>query len=245
MQPPESGATELAARIDHTLLRPESSRMEIERLCREAVEFGFATVCVNPVWVAACARLLPSLPAGGIPRDRRPGICSVVGFPLGATTSDVKAYEARRAIADGATEIDMVINLGALKSGDLALVERDIAAVTTVCREAGVLSKAIIETALLSEAEKATACTIAKTAGADYVKTSTGFGPAGATVADVMLMRRIVGPGTGVKAAGGIRDLETARAMLAAGASRIGTSAGVAILQQRRGGARTGDGSTY
>jgi deoxyribose-phosphate aldolase len=159
----------------------------------------------------------------------------VVGFPLGATTPDVKQYETRRVIADGAREVDTVINIGALKSGDLALVERDIAAVTATCRPRGVLSKVIIEAAYLTDDEKVTACTLAKAAGADYVKTSTGFGPSGATVADVALMRRVVGAEMGIKAAGGIRDLEALKAMVAAGATRIGASAGVKIVQSRNG----------
>jgi deoxyribose-phosphate aldolase len=162
-------------------------------------------------------------------------VCSVVGFPLGATTPDVKAYETRRAIFDGAREIDMVINVGALKSGDLRVVECDIESVTGPCRDAGALSKVIIEAALLTDDEKVTACTLAKAAGADYVKTSTGFGPGGATAADVALMRRVVGADMGVKAAGGVRDLEGMKAMIAAGATRVGASAGVKIVQQARG----------
>jgi deoxyribose-phosphate aldolase len=221
----------IASMIDHTLLKPDATRPNIEELCREAAQFAFATVCVNPVWVALSARLL----AGTGVR-----VCSVVGFPLGATTADVKEYETRRAIFDGAREIDMVINIGALKSGDLRVVERDIEAVTTSCRECGALSKVIIEAALLTDDEKVTACTLAKAACADYVKTSTGFGPGGATVADVALMRRAVGAGMGVKAAGGVRDLESVRAMIAAGATRVGASAGVKIVQQARGEAPTG-----
>ncbi|MBS1818896.1 MAG: deoxyribose-phosphate aldolase [Acidobacteria bacterium] len=212
--------------IDHTLLKPDATRAEIEKLCREAAQFTFATVCVNPAWVSTAARLLAGT---------RVGVCSVVGFPLGATTTDVKAYETRRAIYDGAREIDMVINVGALKSGDLRVVERDIEAVASTCRECGALSKVIIEAALLTDDEKITACTLAKAAGADYVKTSTGFGPGGATVADVALMRRVVGAEMGVKAAGGVRDLEGLKAMVAAGATRVGASAGVKILQQARG----------
>jgi deoxyribose-phosphate aldolase len=176
--------------------------------------------------VAECTRAL---------RGSGVRVCSVVGFPLGATTPDTKHYEARRAIFDGASEIDMVINVGALKSGDLRLVERDIEAVTAPCREAGSLSKVIIEAALLTDDEKIAACTLAKAAGADYVKTSTGFGPGGATAADVALMRRVVGEDMGVKAAGGVRDLEGLKAMVAAGATRIGASAGVRIVQESRG----------
>jgi deoxyribose-phosphate aldolase len=220
------GASEVASLIDHTLLKPDATATEIEKLCREAAEFKFATVCVNPTWVAFCARLL---------RGTGVGVCSVVGFPLGATTPDVKQYETRRAIFDGATEIDMVINVGALKSGDLRLVEQDIEAVTLPCRQAGTISKVIIEAALLSDEEKVTASTLTKAAGADFVKTSTGFGPGGATIADVMLMRRVVGDTVGVKAAGGVRDLEQMKAMVAAGASRVGASAGVRIVKESRG----------
>jgi deoxyribose-phosphate aldolase len=216
----------VASMIDHTLLKPDATRSDIEALCREAAEYKFASVCVNPTWVALCASLLQ---ATGVK------VCSVVGFPLGATTPDTKHYETRRAIFDGAREIDMVINIGALKSGELTRVERDIEAVTFPCREAGALSKVIIEAALLTDDEKITACTLAKAAGADYVKTSTGFGPGGATAADVALMRRAVGEEMGVKAAGGVRDLESLKAMVAAGATRVGASAGVRIVQESRG----------
>ncbi len=217
---------EVASLIDHTLLKPDATKGQIEQLCREAAEFRFATVCVNPTWVLQAARLLKG---AGV------GVCSVVGFPLGATTSDVKHYETRRAIFDGATEIDMVINVGALKSGDLRVVEQDIEAVVHPCRERGVLSKVIIEAALLSDEEKVAAATIVKAAGADYVKTSTGFGPGGATAADVALLRRIVGAEMGVKAAGGVRDLAGVNEMIAAGASRVGASAGVKIVQESQG----------
>jgi deoxyribose-phosphate aldolase len=213
----------IAHLIDHTMLKPDAARKDIEELCREAATFKFATVCVNPTWVSVAAKQLAG--TGVL-------VCSVVGFPLGATTADVKAYETRRAIFDGAREIDMVINVGALKSGDLRLVERDIEAVVSPCRECGVLSKVIIEAALLTDDEKITACTLAKAAAADYVKTSTGFGPGGATAADVALMRRVVGAEMGVKAAGGVRDLDSLKAMVAAGASRVGASAGVKIVQQ-------------
>jgi len=219
-------AGSVAAMIDHTLLKPDASQREIEQLCREAADYRFATVCVNPTWVALCGRLL---------RGSGVAVTSVVGFPLGATTPDVKQYETRRAIFDGAREIDMVINIGALKSGDLHLVERDIEAVTSPCREAGATSKVIIEAALLTDEEKITACTLAKAAGAEYVKTSTGFASGGATAADVALMRRVVGDQMGVKAAGGVRDLEGLKAMVAAGATRIGASAGVRIVQESRG----------
>ena len=221
------GATgSVSTMIDHTLLKPDATQAEMEKLCREAAEFHFATVCVNPAWVAAAAALL---------RGSGVGVCSVVGFPLGAATPDVKAYETRRAIFDGATEIDMVINIGALKSGDLRTVERDIQAVVEPCRQGGALSKVIIEAALLTDEEKITASTLSKAAGADFVKTSTGFAAGGATAADVALMRRVVGADMGVKAAGGVRDLEGLKAMVAAGATRVGASAGVKIVQESKG----------
>jgi deoxyribose-phosphate aldolase len=216
----------VASMIDHTLLAPDATSAQIEHLCSEAAEFGFATVCVNPTWVALAARRLKGTDIG---------VCSVVGFPFGATTEDVKAYETRRAIFDGAREIDMVINIGALKSGDLRGVERDILAVTDRCRECDVVSKVIIEAVFLTDDEKVTACTLAKAAGADFVKTSTGFGPGGATVADVALMRRVVGPDVGVKAAGGIHHLDDLKAMIAAGATRVGASAGVKIVREADG----------
>jgi len=226
----------VALMIDHTLLKPDATRADIETLCREAAEYKFASVCVNPTWVALCATLL---------RGSGVKVCSVVGFPLGATTCDTKNYETRRAIFDGAREIDMVINIGALKSGDLRLVERDIEAVTVPCREAAVLSKVIIEAALLTDDEKITASTLAKAAAADYVKTSTGFGPGGATAADVALMRRVVGAEMGVKAAGGVRDLEGLKAMVAAGATRVGASAGVRIVQESEGKQPTASAKGY
>jgi len=216
----------VAAMIDHTLLKPDATRQDIETLCREAAEYTFASVCVNPTWVSTCARLL----AGTTVK-----VCTVIGFPLGATTPDTKHFETRRAIFDGAREIDMVINVGALKSGDLRLVERDIEAVTAPSREVGAVSKVILETALLTDEEKVTACTLAKAAGADFVKTSTGFASGGATAADVALMRRVVGAEMGVKASGGVRDLEGLKAMVAAGATRIGASAGVRIVQESKG----------
>jgi deoxyribose-phosphate aldolase len=220
---PGGAPSSVAGIIDHTLLKPDATRTEVEKLCREAAEFRFASVCVNPTWVALCASLLRSTPVV---------VCAVVGFPLGATTMDVKQYETRRAVFDGAREIDMVINVGALKSGDVRLVEKDIEVVASVCRDAGAVSKVIIEAALLTDEEKVTACTLAKAAGADFVKTSTGFGPGGATVADVALMRRVVGPEMGVKAAGGVRDLAGLQAMVAAGATRVGASAGVKIVRE-------------
>jgi deoxyribose-phosphate aldolase len=228
------GAGPVAAIIDHTLLKPDATAADIEKLCAEAAEFGFATVCINPTWVAYAAARLRGTPVG---------VCSVVGFPLGATTPDVKQYETRRVIFDGAREVDMVINVGALKSDDFRLVTEDIESVVGPCRRAGVVSKVIIEAALLTDEEKVTACTLAKAAGADFVKTSTGFGPGGATVADVALMRRVVGEDMGVKAAGGVRDLGQLNAMVAAGASRVGASAGVRIVREARGESGGGAGS--
>jgi len=224
--------------IDHTLLKPEATREQIEKLCREAREHGFATVCINPVWVRLCADLL---------RGCETLVCSVVGFPLGATLPEVKEAETRQVIADGASEVDMVMNIGALKSGDFRLVARDIGGVARVCRSAGVVSKVIIEAALLADDdEKVRACVLVKAAGADFVKTSTGFGPGGATVADVELMRRVVGPELGVKAAGGVRDLDTAQKMISAGADRIGASVGVKIVSESRGeSAAAAGGSGY
>jgi deoxyribose-phosphate aldolase len=235
---PDGGAGGVAAYIDHTLLRPDATAAEIDRLCAEALAWKFATVCVNPTWVARAAARL---------RGSGVGVCSVVGFPLGATTPDVKQFEARRAIFDGAAEIDMVLNVGALKSGDVRLVSDDMRMVVEACRACGVTSKIILETALLSDEEKVTACTLAKAAGADFVKTSTGFGPGGATAADVQLMRRVVGAEMGVKASGGVRDLEQVKAMVAAGATRIGASAGVRIVRESRGEthAATGKGAGY
>jgi deoxyribose-phosphate aldolase len=227
---------EVAGLIDHTLLKPDATRADVEALCREAAEFQFATVCVNPVWVATARRLLHATPVG---------VCAVVGFPLGATTADVKAYETRRVVFDGAREVDMVINVGALKSGDLRTVERDIEAVAETCREGGALSKVIIEAALLTDEEKVTACTLAKAAGATFVKTSTGFAKHGATPADVALTRRVVGAQMGVKAAGGVRDLSGAEEMVRAGATRIGASAGVKIVQESKGAAVSAGAGGY
>jgi deoxyribose-phosphate aldolase len=217
--------TAVAQVIDHTLLKPEATREQIDRLCREALEYHFASVCVNPTHVGRCAELL---------RGSDVKVCTVIGFPLGATTTAVKAYETRQAIDDGATEIDMVINIGALKSGDLDAVQADIGAVVDAAHAAGALVKVIIETALLSDDEKVTACRLAQAAGAEFVKTSTGFGPGGAKVEDVALMRRVVGPEMGVKASGGVRNYADVQAMIAAGATRIGASAGVAIVSEAR-----------
>ena len=212
---------DLARFIDHTLLRPDATAADIDRLCEEARTYGFAAVCVNPTWVRRCAENL---------RGSNVRVASVVGFPFGAGTTEVKAMEARRAIRDGAREIDMVINVGALKSADHELVRRDIEKVADACREAGAISKVIIETALLTDEEKVVASHLAQRAKADFVKTSTGFGPGGATVHDVLLMRETVGPKLGVKASGGIRSTEDAREMIAAGATRIGASASVQIV---------------
>jgi deoxyribose-phosphate aldolase len=214
---------EMARLIDHTLLKPDATQDQIAQLCYEARKYGFAAVCVNPTHVKLCAQLLRGSPVH---------VCTVVGFPLGATPPEVKAYEAQQAIDDGATEVDMVINVGALKSKDYQLVERDIATVARTSHTGGAILKVIVEAALLTDEEKVIACQLAKTAGADYVKTSTGFGPGGATVHDVELMRRAVGPAMGIKAAGGIRTYEDARAMVTAGATRIGASAGIKIVQQ-------------
>lgn len=213
--------SELAGYIDHTLLKPEATPSQIDTLCDEAREHHFAAVCVNPVWVKR---------ASGRLRSSGVTVASVIGFPLGASMPEIKKMETRRALRDGAREIDMVINIGALKGGDYELVERDIAGVSDACREVGALNKVIIEAAFLSDEEKVIVCQIAKAARAHYVKTSTGFGPGGATVFDVALMRETVGPKIGVKAAGGIRNADDAQQMLTVGATRIGASAGVAMV---------------
>jgi len=212
---------ELAGRIDHTLLKPEATAADIDRLCDEARRYRFASVCVNGAWVARCAEIL----AGS-----EVLVCSVVGFPLGACAPEVKAYEAQRAVDDGACEVDMVLNVGALKMHDDALVQRDIAGVTRVAHRLGARVKVILETCLLEDEEKVRACLIARRVGADFVKTSTGFSSAGATLEDVALMRRTVGPVVGVKASGGVRDRAAARAMIEAGATRIGASASIEIV---------------
>src|SRR3990172_5181453 len=214
---------DVAALIDHTLLKPEATRDDILKLCAEARQFGFATVVVNPTWVATAAAALRGAPVK---------VCTVVGFPLGATLSTVKAAETEEAVKLGAEEIDMVINVGALKSGDDELVEQDIRGVVAAARRGGALVKVILECALLTDKEKIRPCFCARAAGADFVKTSTGFGPGGAAAHDVELMRLTVGPGMGVKAAGGIRSYEDLKAMLSAGATRIGASASVRILQE-------------
>ncbi|MDP3488198.1 MAG: deoxyribose-phosphate aldolase [Bacillota bacterium] len=210
----------LAKYIDHTILKADVTPEEIEKLCHEANEYGFAAVCVNACYVS----LAKSLVESGI------SVASVVGFPLGATSTAAKSAETAFAIKDGATEIDMVINVGWLKAGLHSEVEADIRAVVTAAGNIPV--KVIIEAALLSDADKVTVCQLAKAAGAAYVKTSTGFGPGGATLADVALMRQVVGPELGVKASGGVRTLDATLAMIEAGASRIGTSSGVAIVKE-------------
>ncbi len=219
-------AHDWASLIDHTLLKPEAAYADIKKLCDEAAQFGFASVCVNPGWVKQAAAFLRGT---GVP------VCTVIGFPLGATLPDVKAYEARRAIFDGASEVDMVINIGALKSGDDCAVEDDIRAVAEAAHENHVLCKVIIETALLTDDEKVRACIAAKNAGADFVKTSTGFAKGGATANDVSLMRRTVGKALGVKASGGVKGIDDARAMFEAGATRIGASVGVKIVKEASG----------
>ena len=214
----------LAKHIDHTLLGPTASREQLETLCKEAKRHGFASVCVNPSHVPEARRLLEG---SGVP------VCTVIGFPHGVSAASTKAYEAQRAVEEGAEELDMVINVAALKDGDYRAVLDDIRAVCAVAAKAPgpLVVKVILEMALLDEAEKMTAAILAKAAGANFVKTSTGFGPSGATVEDVALLRRAVGPDMGVKAAGGIRDYETAVAMIEAGATRIGASRSVAILE--------------
>jgi deoxyribose-phosphate aldolase len=210
----------MAGYIDHTLLKPEATEAQIEELCREAIKYSFYSVCINPSYVKTAAQSLQ----GSAVR-----ICCVIGFPLGATTTAVKAFEAAEAVENGAAEIDMVVHVGALKDKREEYVVSDIAAVVKAA--AGCLVKVIIETGLLTEDEKVLACKLAKKAGASYVKTSTGFGPGGATVADVLLMRETVGPDLGVKASGGVRDLDAALQMIEAGATRIGTSSGVSIVK--------------
>ena len=218
---------DLARYIDHTLLKPDATAADVDRLCDEAIEHGFAAVCINPTWVRRAADRV---------RGTDVAVASVIGFPFGASTSEVKAMEARRAIRDGAREIDMVLNIGALRSGMRDLVREDIAKVSDACHESGALNKVIIETALLTDQEKVVACRLAKEAKADFVKTSTGYASGGATVFDVALMREAVGPRIGVKASGGIRTRDDVEEMIAAGATRIGASAGVRIV--------TGEGGT-
>ncbi|HEU4917151.1 MAG TPA: deoxyribose-phosphate aldolase [Acidimicrobiia bacterium] len=217
----------MARYIDHTLLRPDATAAEIDQLCREAEQYHFASVCINPTWVKRAAENLRGTP---VP------VCSVIGFPLGATTPEIKAMETRRALRDGAREVDMVLNIGALKSGDYDLVRTDIEKVVDAAHDGSAVCKVILETALLTDEEKVLASSLAKQAKADFVKTSTGFGPGGATVYDVALMRETVGPEMGVKASGGVRTADDAEDMIAAGASRIGASAGIEIVGGKDGG---------
>jgi deoxyribose-phosphate aldolase len=216
------GDLSLANMIDHTLLKPDATQQEVAQLCFEARKYEFASVCVNPTWVPLCAQLLQA---------SRVKVCTVIGFPLGATSSETKAFETETAIRQGATEIDMVINIGALKARDLETVAKDIRGVVKAAHSHNIIVKVIIETALLTDEEKTIACLISKEADADFVKTSTGFAGGGATVHDVELMRKTVGPEMGVKASGGVRTFEDADAMIKAGATRIGASAGVKIIQ--------------
>ena len=212
---------ELNKTIDHTLLKPEATEAQIKMLCEEAAEFDFMSVCINPTWVKKAAELLSGTDVK---------VCTVIGFPLGANTSEVKAFEAENAIQNGATEVDMVINIGALKGGNDALVQSDIESVVNVSKGRA-LSKVIIETALLTNEEKIRACELAKKAGADFVKTSTGFSTGGATLEDIKLMRATVGPDMGVKASGGVRTTEDAKQFIEAGATRLGSSNGLAIVK--------------
>jgi deoxyribose-phosphate aldolase len=216
---PTDGA--LSHMIDHTLLKPDATQDQIAQLCYEASKYGFISVCVNPAYVALCTELL---------KGSEVLVCTVIGFPLGATSTETKVFEAQQAVANGAREVDMVINVGALKSRDWELVERDIASVANACHAGGAILKVIIETALLDDDEKVAACQLAKVAGADFVKTSTGFSSGGATAEDIALMRRVVGVEMGVKASGGIKTYADAQRMIAAGASRIGASASVKIV---------------
>lgn len=214
-------ASDMAGMIDHTILKPNATEDQVRQLCLEAREFSFATVCINPTWIPLAAEILRGSPVK---------VCTVIGFPLGATFPEVKAFEAQRCANLGATELDMVINIGALKSRQYDLVQDDIAAVVDAAHPLGASVKVIIEAAYLTDEEKVEACVLSKAAGADYVKTSTGFAATGATVEDVALMRRVVGPDMGVKAAGGVKTAEDAKAMIAAGATRIGASASVKII---------------
>lgn len=216
--------SELARYIDHTLLKPEATEEQVNKLCDEAAKHRFYSVCVNSSWAEHCARRL-----GGTGVK----VCAVVGFPLGAMDSRAKAFEARTAIANGANEIDMVMNVGAMKAKNVKLVREDMLAVRRACRT-GIVLKVILETALLADEEKVLACQIAKDVEADFVKTSTGFNKSGATVADIALMRRTVGPKMGVKAAGGVRSYDDALAMIRAGATRLGTSSGALIVSGQK-----------
>lgn len=223
-----AGPADIASFIDHTLLKPEASEADVLKVCAEAAEYGFKSVCVNPIWVKT---VTTALKGSGVLA------CSVVGFPLGATPTDVKSFEARGAVLDGADEVDMVINIAAARAGDKGALVEDIAAVAETVHAGGAILKVIIETALLTDEQKVLACQAAVEAGADFVKTSTGFNGGGATVQDVALMRRTVGPDLGVKASGGVRSLADAQAMIAAGATRIGASSGIAIVKGEQGSA--------
>lgn len=219
--------TNMSGFIDHTLLKADATLAEVDALCADALEYSFASVCINGIHVRRCAEIL----AGSTVK-----VCTVVGFPLGAVAPEVKVYEARRAMEDGASEIDMVMNIGALKSGDDDFVRRDVAGVAATCHSMGAKLKVILETCLLNDEEKERASRICKQAGADFVKTSTGFSTGGATVHDVEIMRRAVGPTMGVKASGGVRDAGDLKAMVEAGATRIGASASIAIVSGGQGG---------
>jgi deoxyribose-phosphate aldolase len=223
-----AGAADIASYIDHTLLKPEASEADVLKVCAEAAKYRFKSVCVNPIWVKT---VTTALKGSGVLT------CSVVGFPLGATPTDVKSFEARGAVLDGADEVDMVINISAARAGDKGALTDDIAAVAETVHAGGAILKVIIETALLTDEQKVLACQAAVEAGADFVKTSTGFNGGGATVEDVALMRRTVGPDLGVKASGGVRSLADAQAMIAAGATRIGASSGIAIVKGEQGSA--------
>lgn len=212
----------IAALIDHTILKADATRADVVKICREARQYNFASVCINPFWVPLVRAELAGTPVK---------VCTVVGFPLGATSTESKAAEAAIAVRDGAQEVDMVINVGALKSGDQDAVKADIAAVAKTAHAGGAILKVILETSLLNDTEKAIACVLAKAAGAEFVKTSTGFSTAGATAHDIALMRQSVGPEMGIKASGGIRSLQDLQAMTAAGATRIGASASVKIVE--------------
>ena len=224
--PPAQQRGPIARYIDHTLLKPAATPGQVAQLCAEARQHNFASVCVNPSFVLLCAEALA---------NSQVAVCTVAGFPLGATTTATKTAEASEAIAAGALEVDMVIAVGRLVAGEYDYVLRDIAAVVDACHSRGALCKVIIETALLNDEQKVVACLLAVRANADFVKTSTGFSTGGATAADIALMRRAVGPTVGVKASGGVRDLAGARALIAAGATRIGASAGVAIVREEEG----------
>jgi deoxyribose-phosphate aldolase len=220
------GPGSIASFIDHTLLKPEAGEADILKVCAEAAEYHFKSVCVNPLWVKTVKK---ALKGSGVLT------CSVVGFPLGATPTDVKTFEARGAVLDGADEVDMVINIAAARAGDKGALVEDITSVAEAVHASGAILKVIIETGLLDDPQKVLACKAAVEAGADFVKTSTGFNGGGATAEDIALMRRTVGPGLGVKASGGVRSLEDAQAMIAAGATRIGASSGIAIVKGEQG----------